>query len=336
MKIFFPFQTDTGFLGVTTFALKFKKGMEALGNEVFFEYRHEYDLLFMVVQAPFRHLIEAKRRKIPIVQRLDGLFYWSVSGWKYPLLNLKAMIIRHIFTDFSVYQSHYSKYLAEKFLGRKTPDPATIIYNGIDLDLFSPNGEKIESIRDTPNQQIFFSASAFRRSDQIIPLLEALRIYKEKYNRNFKALIAGPFRGEVSHIPSRYKNFKEIVFLGEKENFELPKYERASDIFIFTHLNPPCPNNIIEALGCGLPICGVADGSMPEIVREKGNALLIPASGNAFWKPRSYDVQAFAHNIHTLMSQRGRYARMSRVIAKERFSLDTMIREYDRVFRTLT
>ena len=83
--------------------------MQARGHEVFFEYRPDYDILFLIVQAPFQYLLEATKKKIPIVQRLDGVWYYSVAGWKFPLYNLKAMLIRHFFSDFSVYQSKYSK-----------------------------------------------------------------------------------------------------------------------------------------------------------------------------------------------------------------------------------
>jgi glycosyltransferase involved in cell wall biosynthesis len=142
MKIFFPFRgKDIG--GTSIFAKKFKNGMEKLGHEVFFHYRPDYDILFMIAQAPFKYLLEAKRRKIPIVQRLDGVFYFSVSSWKFPFFNLKAALIRHFFTDFTVYQSQYSRYSAEKFLGKKKDDPSTIIYNGVATDLFSPLVNKL-------------------------------------------------------------------------------------------------------------------------------------------------------------------------------------------------
>ena len=331
MKIFLPFQTkDIG--GTTTFAKKFQEGMKKRGHDVFFEYRPDYDILFCIVQAPFKYLTEARRCGKKVVQRLDGVHYWSIQGYKYPLLNLKAKIIRHLFTDFTVYQSMYSKYSAEKFLGKKSVDPSTIIYNGVDLSLFSPEGERVR-LRDNSNQKIFFTASAFRRENQIIPIIEALKVYQSSYNSNFKFYVAGTFTNDVSGIPGRYRDFKNIVFLGKINNVDLPKYERSADVFLFTHSNPPCPNNVIEAMACGLPICGVADGAMPELVEERKNALLIPSSGDAFWKNRSYDVDTFAENINSIIRNREQFSRESIGIACERFSLKAMIDNYERVFK---
>ncbi len=328
MKIFLPFEIR-GIGGTSTFAKKFQEGMQKHGHEVFFRYQKNYDVLFLVVQAPFKYLIEAKRRNIPIIQRLDGTYYWSVSGWKFPLYNLKAAIIRHSFADFTLYQSEYSKYCAKKFLGKKHLDPSVIIYNGTDLDLFSPKGETI-NLRDTPDQKIFFTASAFRREDQIIPLFHALKAYREKYGSNFKFLIAGTFSGKVSDIPKRYQDFREAIFLGKIENADLPKYERSADVFLFTHLNPPCPNNVIEALACGLPICGVADGSMSELITPGKNGELASAKGSAFWKERIYDPVAFADNIQKILDHREVYSENARLSAEKNFSLNAMIADYEK------
>jgi len=333
MKIFLPF-TPTWIGGSVTFSEKFKRGMERRGHQVFFQKPKEYDILFLIVQAPFKYLLEAKKENIPIVQRLDGTYYWSVSGWKYPLYNLKARIIRNIFTDFTVYQSKYSKYCAEKFLGKKRNDPSAIIYNGVDLDCFSPEGEAI-NLRDNNEQKIFFTVSAFRRPDQIIPIFEAVKKYQERYGSNFKLVIAGTFSGRATEIPEKYKNFNNTVFLGKIENEALPKYEREADVFLFTHLNPPCPNNIIEALACGLPVCGVADGAMPELVIPGENGLLIKTKGDAFWKPRDLNLEAFANNLRTLIENKQTYSAECRREAQKKFSLENMIKKYEESFQQL-
>lgn len=333
MKIFLPFKIrDIG--GPSSFAKKFQDGLQKRGHEVFFEYRADYDILFLIVQAPFKYLIEAKWNGKKIVQRLDGTHYWSVQGAMYFFLNLKAKIIRHIFANFTVYQSQYSKYCAEKFLGKKTQDPSAIIYNGVDLKLFSPNGEKID-MRDNPKQNIFFTATAFRRENQIVPIIDALKIYSRKFSDNFKFLIAGTFTDDIAYIMQKYADFRNIVFLGKINNEDLPKYERAADVFLFTHSNPPCPNNVIESLACGLSVCGVADGAMSEIIDDGKTGILTPAEGDAFWTPRKYDQKAFADNVHAIVSAQRKFSENARQLAEQRFSLDSMIDAYIEVLEAL-
>jgi len=336
MKVLIPYKVrDTGdaslestrFWGPSTFAMRLKAGLEERGHSVIFEFTEEYDVLFVIVQCPWRFLRHAKMHKRPIVQRLDGVFYFSVSGWQFPLMNAKAALTRHLFTDFTVYQSEYSKYCVEKFLGTKRSERSAVIYNAVDLKLFSPRGAK-HNLRDFPEQKVFFSASAFRRRDQIIPILQAVDIYREKYGRDCKLVLAGNFIGEVADIPHQHKRSKYIQFIGKVNNHKLPQYARAADIFVFSHLNPPCPNNVIEAMACGLPISGVADGSMKELVTVGTNGLLVPARGDAFWRRRVIDTETFADSLQKILQQKVRFGQISRKIAEERFSLDDMIARY--------
>ncbi len=331
MKIFIPFKIrDTG--GTSTFAQKFRKGLEQRGHEAFFEFRPDYDILFVIIQCNPLYLLHAKWHKKKIIHRLDGVYYWSVTKWKYPLLNLAPKLIHRFSSDFTVYQSHYSKYCAEKFLGRKRGEKYSIIYNGVDINLFSPEGEKIDNLRDNPNQKIFITASKFRRKDQIIPLIEALKIYKNKYNQTFKFLIIGDFSREVTDVPEKFKKVAYLKFLGKIKNEDLPKYERSADVFLMTHLNPPCPNNILEAMACGLPICGVNDGAMGEITTARKNSLLIDSQGDAFRKRRIYNTQKIADNLNILVKNAASFSSSSRQIAIEKFSLDTMIASYLELF----
>lgn len=331
MRILIPFRVrDIG--GPSSFVKKFQAGMERRGHTVIFDENGDYDLVLVIVQAPFSILKKARRLKKPIVQRLDGVYYWSVANWRFPLLNLKATIIRHFFADYTIYQSDYSKRSADRFLGKKSGIPHSIIYNGVDTSHFSPIGAK-KNLRDTPEQKIFFTASEFRRRDQIVPLLEALEFYRERYSKSFKFIVAGNFNRELEGFEQQLRRYPWIQFLGKIPNEELPSYERAADVFLFTHLNPPCPNNIIEALSTGLPICGIADGAMPELVADKKNSLLVPTRGDSYWRPRTYDPAAFAHNLSQIIKDQELYAKTAREQAEKRFSLDRMIDQYEAVFQ---
>lgn len=327
MKIFIPFKIEeTG--GTSIFAKKFKEGLEKKGHEVFFNFRKDYEVLFVIVQCNPLYLLHAKLHKKRIIQRLDGVYYWSVARWKYPLLNFPPKIVHKFFSDFTIYQSLYSKCCADKFLGKRKNEKYTIIFNGVDIRLFSPIGERIEKLKDNPEQKIFITVSKFRRSDQIMPIIKALEIYKNKYNENFKLLVIGDFSREITRIPQKYSHFTHLKFLGKIKNEDLPKYERSSDVFLMTHLNPPCPNNVIEAMASGLPICGVADGAMTEITTSRENSLLVESKGDAFWKRREYDHEKFAYNLDSIVKKLDFYSKNSREIAKESFSLDNMIDNY--------
>jgi glycosyltransferase involved in cell wall biosynthesis len=333
MKIFLPFKVkDIG--GTSTFAQKFAQGMHDAGHEVVFEYTEDYDVLFLIVQCPLEYVRDAKRRGKKIVQRLDGTYYWTVSGWKFPLMNLKAAIIRHFFTDVTIYQSEYSRESANRFLGKKRRDTYEIIYNGVDLELFTPKGPAAK-LRDSATQHVFFTASAFRRKDQIAPILEAMTVYRERYTPDCKLVIAGTFIGPVSEVPNQLRDIPWVELLGKVKNADLPAYERAADAFLCTHLNPPCPNNIIESLAAGLPVVGLTDGAMPELVTSGKDGELLPVQGNGYWRQRRFDAAGFAAQLHRMMQHETKYAAASRKAAVARFALSDMIGRYVQVFELL-
>lgn len=333
MKICIPYQHS--FWGPATFVSKFRSGMEQRGHIVLSSLEEDTDILFVIVQAPFQILLKARKFGIPIVQRLDGVFYWSVSGPMYPLLNTKATITRHLFSDFTVYQSEYSKKSVNRFLGKKSDEQQRVIYNGVDTNLFSPVGEKKDNLRDFPEQNIFFTVSDFRRKDQIFPILDALGYYRKKHGNKWKLVIAGAFRGELVGFEKKLTSYPNIQFVGKIENKDLPQYERAADIFLFTHLNPPCPNNIIEAMACGLPICGMADGAMPELVKHGENGYLLPIQGDAYWKQRFYDGQGLANHIAQTILQKESLSQKGRAIAVAQYSLENMLDRYEQVLLSL-
>lgn len=333
MKVLIPFQVrDIG--GPSTFAKKFKGGIEQRGHTVTFSEYDDYDIVLVIVQAPFSVLWRARQKKKPIVQRLDGVYYWSVASWRFPLLNLKAFLIRHFFADYTIYQSDYSRKSTIAFLGPKIHEKSTTIYNGVDLTLFTHHGKK-KDLRDFPEQKIFFTASEFRRRDQIFPIIKALEFYAQSISPSFKLVVAGNFSRELAGFESHLPQYPWAQFLGKIPNEELPLYERGADVFLFTHLNPPCPNNIIEALGCGLPICGVADGAMPELVETGKQGYLIPAQGGAFWRRRKYALEEFAKNIDRALKSHAIFSEESRRRAEAKFSLESMLNQYETILKSL-
>ena len=95
----------------------------------------------------------------------------------------------------------------------------------------------------------------------IEPVVMALDRIKEKYNLEFK--IIGPI------LNSDVKKFTDrdyIQCLGKMNKEEIAKELQASDIFIHCQLNPACPNSVIEAISCGIPVVGFDSGAMGEIL----------------------------------------------------------------------
>jgi len=312
--------------GSSTFARKFKQGMQARGHQVYFEHPGNYDVLLVVASCSLKYLIDAKARRKKIVHRLDGVYYpMSVAGRRWRRANIPLQIIHHFFSDYTIFQSKFSRYSVEKFLGQNRFIPSQIIYNGVDTQLFKPKGE-CARLRDNKNQHIFITTGRFRRDDQLEPILKAFEIYRQKYEANAKLYIIGNRQPKGQKVAA---SNGPVINIGPVPNHKLPMYLRAADVFLFSHLNPPCPNNVLEAMASGRPVCGVADGAMHELTRQGKNSELVPSTPDNFSVPRQLDLTKFASNMHRIMQNQAKYSQQSRAHAAWNFSLAHMLDQYE-------
>lgn len=314
--------------GVSSFAKKFKYALEKRGHKVIFTYQPNYDVLLVSPVCPWRYLFSAKINNKPILHRLDGVYSpTTVAGWRYPLYNARFKIIQLFFADYTVYQSIYSIHSCKIFLGAHNANSSTLIYNAVDTDTFSLTGET-KRLRDNPKQHTFITTGCFRRLDQVVPLINAFNKYRQKYFSNSRLVFIGNYVEKASHLPKKYQGDKNIIFMNIIDNNKLPAFLRSADVFLFSMQNSACPNNVIEAMACGLPVCGVADGSMPELTIPNITGELIPAHGEAFYHWRKIDTTAFARNMNTVMQNRNHYSQASHARAIKHYNLENMIDKY--------
>lgn len=328
MIIFLPIKPQlTG--GTSSFARKFEQGMKVRGHTVTFTFQSDYDVLLVAASCQIQYLLHAKAHHKRIIHRLDGVHYpTTVAGRLYLAYNFPIWLARQ-FADVTIYQSQYAKFCCERFLGKARSEREYVIYNGIDISLFSPPYEGGVGVVNTAAQAhfpTFLTAQKFRRRDQLEPLIKAVGIFRKKYNKNAKLLVAGNFIEEAVAVREQYKNSDFVEFLGPVNHGQLATLHKKADVFLYCHPNSSCPNNVLEAMASGLPICGVADGAMPEIVQ--GNGELIPAPGDGFFKSRELNLEDFADNLYKILENRESYSLASRKIAVEKFSLEVMIEQY--------
>lgn len=325
MRILLPITLrSTG--GTSTFARKFQKAMQERGHDVVFSPQKPHDVLLASPRAPLPLLLAAKKRNIPIIQRLDGVYYPAVAGATYPLHNASIWYIRKYFSTALIYQSKFSKQSCDRYLGKSTL-PSQLIYNGVDTELFTPKGPSVD-IRETPRQHVFITASRFRRKDQILPLLKAFRLYQESHAANSKLIVIGNFEHSVKNIPEIQSGNSGVLFLGAVPHAQLTQYLRAADAFVFTHRNPPCPNNVIEALASGLPICGIADGSMSELITPGVEGELVHPDSDEFAYERKINLEEFARNMAKILSNQKQYSAAARHRALSKFRIKDMADAY--------
>ena len=187
-------------------------------------------------------------RGTPIIHRLDGVA--QLYG-RQDLLSDKTQFAISEISDYSIFQSQYSKRSFERF--GISPNNFVIIHNTVDGKIFYPQ-KRPNSIK-LPLKMIAVSWSAN-------PMKGFLLLAKIANNLDVKLSFIGNWCPDVE--PGNVK------ILGIKTTQEIAQLMRGSDVLVHMAENDPCPNVVLEGLASGLPILYKHSGGSHELAGDYG------------------------------------------------------------------
>jgi glycosyltransferase involved in cell wall biosynthesis len=265
------------------------------------------------------------------VQRLDGINWvhrvrWA--GFRHTIRaiygNWNLSFIRRRLANHVIYQSHFIKNWWEDWY-RPAPVASTVILNGVDLEKYTPNGSHerpwghhrllvVEgSLAGAQNSGLFHAAEF---ADHLS--------HQYKIELCIAGRVDGYTKGKLGN-PSTYR----LRFLDSIPREQIPWMMRSSHLLFSAEVNPPCPNSVIEALACGLPVVGFDSGSLAELVQGDAGRL-VPYGANQ-WKLERPDIPALADAAQEILENNGYFRRSAREQARNVLSLDRMVDEYLKV-----
>jgi len=328
-----PFVQGTG--GMASFRLKFEQGLKLRGIDVTHDLDENADAVLVIAGTRrLDQLWRARRRGIRIVQRLDGVNWvqrvkWS--GVKYTVRaeygNLMLAFIRNYFADRVVYQSQFIRKWWEEWYGAAKA-PATVIINGVDLQTYSPDGEGERP--NNVNRMLLLEGSLARGLNS--GLFHAVSV-AEKLAANYpmEVVVAGTVDESTQKKIASVLSVNSVVnlsvnFLGTVPRAEIPALARSSHLMYCAEVNPPCPNSVIEALACGLPVIGFDSGSLKELVTDDAGCI-VPYGANP-WKLETPDISALAAEAGKIFERQNQFRAAARTRAESAFGLDSMVESY--------
>ncbi|MBN8657231.1 MAG: glycosyltransferase family 4 protein [Anaerolineae bacterium] len=331
-----PFVQGTG--GMASFRLKFEQGLRARNIDVTYDLDDKSDAVLVIAGTRFLlDLNRAQRRGIRVVQRLDGINWvqrvkWS--GVKYTVRaeygNFMLSLIRNRFADRVIYQSQFIRKWWEDWYGI-TKAPASVIINGVDLNAYTHEGEHERptdkyrmlllegSLARGLNSGLFHSASVAEKMSAKYPMeVVVAGTVDEATQRKLNSLLS------VSSVANL-----SVKFLGTVPRADIPKLARSSHMMYCAEVNPPCPNSVIEALACGLPVIGFDSGSLKELVTDDVGCI-VPYGANP-WKLETPNIEALAFSAGEVLEKQNQFRVAARSCAESAFGLDAMVESYLKV-----
>lgn len=240
-----------------------------------------------------------KKRNLPIIQRLDGVFYPSKHGIRYIFLNREIKKDYFKYASYVIFQSKYSRTECFTMFGEMPEDKYEIIINGTDNEIYYQGDKEFDK-----SKIIFTTTGSYRNKDMVEPVVLALDEVSKDYNIELRVI--GPVTDqEVENLMDR----SYINALGKLGMEKIADNIRETDIFIHCQLNPACPNSVIESVSCGVPVVGFDTGAMKEVLWFSPE-LLAYVSDDIFQRYEDFDYKKLAEKIYVCIENYSKYKKI--------------------------
>jgi glycosyltransferase involved in cell wall biosynthesis len=125
-------------------------------------------------------------------------------------------------------------------------------------------------------------------------------------------------------IGSKTKIF--INWMGGVLRERIPEIDRSAHLLFSADLNAACPNSVIEALACGLPVLSFDTGALNELVIDDAGRVV--HYGGDPWNIDPPDVESLADAAVEMLIDQSRFRKAARERAEKNLGLDKMVDKY--------
>ncbi|MCS7215131.1 MAG: glycosyltransferase family 4 protein [Thermodesulfovibrio sp.] len=200
-----------------------------------------------------------------------------------------------------------------------SPEKITVIYNGVDIEKFSPeNRKKQYYLREQLNlphnsKILLFIGSGFKRKG-LDTLLKVLTILKE---RDIFLIVIG--KGNIKQYLKICKSLgieNNVQFLGIRRDIE--NFYALADLFVLPTIYDPFSNATLEAMATGLPVVTTKNNGASELIEEGKEGFIV---GNLF------NYSDLADKINLALRDTKRMGDSARKKA-EQFSIERIAEEF--------
>ncbi|HNS95857.1 MAG TPA: glycosyltransferase [Polyangiaceae bacterium] len=172
------------------------------------------------------------------------------------------------------------------------PGKVRVIYDGIDLAHFRP-GDKASArtfLNLPPSEEpiLLFIGNLLHVKAVDILLPAVAKVVNSGLPVQLYLIGDGPLRESLQQLAKDLGLESRAHFLGAIDQFRLPRWYQAADLFVLPSRSEGVPNVLLEASACNLPWVASRVGGIPEIL-HRGKGFLVPPE----------DVDELAEGIST-------------------------------------
>ncbi len=317
--------------GMASFRRKFETGLVGRGIGVTHNLAEASDAVLVIAGTKSLPPLWNRRRSgTRIVQRLDGINWIHRrrnTGLRHFLRaeygNLVLSLIRSRIATHIVYQSEFSHRWWEEWYGR-TRAGFSVVHNGADLDEYRPAPD---DKRPRGRCRLLVVEGSLGGGydmglDSAMRLTETLA---GRYALPMELMVVGRITEQHkarvqahAHVP--------LLWAGVLEPKQVIDAMQSAHALFSADLHPACPNSVIEALACGLPVLAFDTGAVKELVQGEAGRV-VPYGGDP-WKIDPPDIPALADAAAEVLREQARFRGGARLQAEKHLGLDAMVDGY--------
>lgn len=205
-------------------------------------------------QVPWTDIVRAAwhRPDVTVVHRIDGA---AQDYGRDPSADRAQSRVDRL-ADLTIFQSAYCRFSTrEKFPVIRHDGP--VIHNPVDLAIFSPDGPRLElPAWDGPRvAAVSWSTNPRKGASSVY------RVAARRPDAQFVLI------GRFDAAPATPNVLQAGVLAADGVAAAL----RACDVLLTFSENEACPNHVLEALACGLPVLYLDSGATRELVGDAGH-----------------------------------------------------------------
>ena len=209
------------------------------------------------------------------------------------------------------------------------PTKVRVVINGVDIETFKKGDKKKAKKRlgFPENEFIIGTVGRLRPIKNQKILLEAFsKLNHDIHSLSLIIVGEGPERASLTQLKNGLFKGEKIHLLGLRN--DIPQILNMFDIFVLPSKSEGICNTILEAMASSLPVVATDVGGNAELVRNGFNGFLIPSND-----PDSLTdfIDRYLNTDNELVDYHGKN---SRDRAASYFSLDTMVKSYEKIYKT--
>lgn len=273
-------------------------------------------------------LLKARANGVRIVQRLNGMNWvhkQKRTGWRHFLraeINNRILSTIRNMADAIIYQSDFSRNWWNRVYG-ESKSPNRVIYNGVDMQEFNPTGH--ESPPHDRYRVLMVEGNLGGGYEQGLETgVNLVKLLNQRMDKPVELMVVGNVSETLKKIMEQ--NLGGIIWRGVVRREEIASIDRSSHLLYSADVNAACPNSVIEALACGLPVIGFDTGALPELVT--GQTGEIAAYGADVWKLQKPNLHGLVDSAAKVMGDLESYRRAARWHAAADYDIQHITDQY--------